>query len=347
MQPSRATRRFHLRALSNEISSFFASRCFSVTAVVASAPALAQNGTLTRSFVSSAGSDSNPCTITQPCASFAHAYTAIAANGIIAALDPGKYGPITITGPVTINGNGWAAITAPAQNNGITISAGSGNVSLTGLEIDGAGAAYNGIVFNPTGSNSLSLTVSNCIVQNMVHDQNQDPNTGNGILLEPTSSSIIDIAITNTTVSNNWIGLSLYYPPSGTGAPTVNGIFDHITANANYIGISMIPVPASGPTSITLTNSIASNNGFAGILADIASNQSAMLIDNVNVSSNYYGMTASGRIVLGHSIVATNSQYGIATGNSFYTYQNNEIYGNGYKSGNENVVGSPIPLAYQ
>jgi hypothetical protein len=33
----------------------------------------AQAVTLTRTFVSAAGSDANPCTITQPCATFAHA----------------------------------------------------------------------------------------------------------------------------------------------------------------------------------------------------------------------------------------------------------------------------------
>src|SRR5580692_4645864 len=119
-------------------------------------PAQAQNGTLTRSFVSSGGLDTNSCMITAPCASFAEAYTKVGANGIIAALDPGK------SGPVTINGNGWAAITGTAQGNGITINAVSGNVALIGLEIDGAAAAYNGIVFN-SGS---TLTVTNCIVQN-------------------------------------------------------------------------------------------------------------------------------------------------------------------------------------
>src|ERR1700722_16414031 len=87
-------------------------------------PAHAQNGTLTRSFVSSTGVDTNPCTITQPCGSFAVAYTKISANGIIAALDPGKYGPLTIIGPVTINGNGWAAITGLAAGSAITINAG-------------------------------------------------------------------------------------------------------------------------------------------------------------------------------------------------------------------------------
>src|SRR5580692_13214781 len=87
-------------------------------AVIASAPAQAQNGSLTRSFVSSSGVDTNPCTIAQPCATFARAYTAIGANGIIAALDPGKYGAINITTAITIDGNGWAAITAPANSNG-------------------------------------------------------------------------------------------------------------------------------------------------------------------------------------------------------------------------------------
>jgi hypothetical protein len=94
------------------------------------APAHAQNGSLTRSFVSSSGLDTNSCMITAPCQTFAEAYTKISANGIIAALDPGKYGPIAITGPVTINGNGWAAITGPATgtDTAITVTAVSGNV---------------------------------------------------------------------------------------------------------------------------------------------------------------------------------------------------------------------------
>jgi len=45
--------------------------------------AQAQNGSLTRSFVSSSGADSNPCTITEPCASFAQAYTKVGANGVV------------------------------------------------------------------------------------------------------------------------------------------------------------------------------------------------------------------------------------------------------------------------
>jgi hypothetical protein len=313
--------------------------------LILSLPASA--GSLTRTFVSSAGSDSNPCTVTQPCASFAAAYNAVAPNGIVAALDPGKYGPLTITGPVTVNGNGWAAITAPAAGNGITVNAVSGNVTLTGLEIDGAQAGYNGIVFN----SASSFTVTNCVVENMVNDQGGDVNTGNGILLQPTSGTI-DIAIANTTVSNNGTAGLLYLLPSGSSA-TLNGIFDRVTATANLYGINVNTAATnanSSTTSVSLTNSIASNNGDAGISAVSTSTAMGILIDNVNASSNATGVVGGGaaKIVLGHSVVANNSSYGIdnATGsNTFYTYQNNEIYLNG----NSNAVGggSLTDVTYQ
>src|SRR3984957_8397840 len=177
-------------------SHVFGCALLSATAIIASAPAHAQNGSLTRSFVSSTGVDTNACTITAPCATFAEAYTKIGANGIIAALDPGKYGPIAMTGPVTMNGNGWSAPTAPLQGNGITIGAGTGNVTLIGLEIDGAGTAYTGIIVNSAGS----LTVTNCTLQNYFSNGGQT--TGNGILMQPTSGAL-NFTITNTTISNN------------------------------------------------------------------------------------------------------------------------------------------------
>src|ERR1700732_4550887 len=173
-------------------------------------PAQAQNGALTRSFVSSAGVDTAACTITAPCATFAHAYTVIAANGIMAALDPGKYGPLNIIGPVTVNGNGWAAITGTAQGNGIAvnISGGTGNVILTGLEVDGAGAAYNGIVFE----SGASLTVSNCIVKDFISN---DGTSGTGIMIAPTSGTV-DFTIVNTTALNNGSAGVHYLPASGS-----------------------------------------------------------------------------------------------------------------------------------
>src|SRR5580704_6247422 len=147
-------------------------------------------GSLTRTFVSSAGHDSNPCTITQPCATFAVAYAATAANGIIAALDPGKYGPLTIMGPVTINGYGWAAITGPASGNAITINANSSDkIALIGLEIDGANAANNGIQFNSGGT----LSVRNSVIQNFENE---------GITFAPTGTNATQLLVSNTLVSD-------------------------------------------------------------------------------------------------------------------------------------------------
>jgi hypothetical protein len=296
------------------------------TMLALSLPAQAQ---LTRTFVSAAGNDSNPCTITQPCQSFAHAYSLTAANGIIAALDPGKYGPLTITGPITINGNGWAAITAPAAGNGITITAGaSDNVALIGIEIDRAGAGYNGIVLNAAGS----LTVTNCTVQNFVHNGNSF--TGNGILLLPTSGAIT-FAITNTVASNNgWVGI-YYLPPSGSA--TTNGTIDHVVTSSNHFGIGISPqaFQAGGATAVAISNSIASNNLITGIFA--AANSSAALtvsIDNTSASGNQTGIFGAytANVFLSRSAITANSSEGVlnqTSSNTFYSYQNNSFNGNG------------------
>jgi hypothetical protein len=312
---------------------------FTLLAVIvtaASAPAQAQNGTLTRSFVSSSGVDTNPCTITAPCASFAEAYTKVGANGIIAALDPGKYGPLTgtsaITGPVTINGNGWAAITGPANCNGITINAGSGNVTLNGLEIDGAGAAYNGIVFN-TGTN---LTVSNCVVKDFIQDGSGDGSTGNGIWIAPTSSTV-NFSIINTTVTNNqWAGIS--YLPITSAATTATGTIDHVVATNNTnAGIEAALYRASGGSvTVAVSNSIASGNGTYGILANAGSvPHLRVLLDNDQINNNQTGVeNTSGIVILSRSVIAFNTTYGISDNNGTYTHQDNRYDFNG----NGNVV---------
>jgi hypothetical protein len=296
----------------------------SLTAIVANAPAQAQTGMLTRSFVSSSGNDTNACTIAAPCASFAQAYTKVGADGIVAALDPGKYGPINITSPVTINGNGWAAITAPAGGNGITINASSGSVILTGLEIDGAGAAYNGIAL---GSAS-SLTVSNCTVQNFIQNPTTlSPLTGNGIIMAPTSSALT-LAITNTTLSNNAASGVSYFPQTGIGTVT-NGLIDHVIAQANGIGIS-VAAGFGGATVINVSNSIASNNRSMGILVDNGGGPSLKVsIDNVNANGNNLGVSvANTAIVLLNRSVVTGNATGVQSNGALYSFGNNVIFQN-------------------
>jgi hypothetical protein len=289
---------------------------------------LPAQATLTRTFVSAAGSDANPCTITQPCATFAHAYSLTAASGIIAALDPGKYGPLTITGAITINGYGWAAITAPAAGNGITINAGTtDNVALIGLEIDGAGAGYDGIVLNSAGS----LTVTNCTVQNFVYSGSGD-NTGSGLFIQPASGSI-SFTITDTTVSNNGLVGILYQPTGSAGA---TGVIDSVTMTSNPYGIDLYTARSTGSAVVTLSNSVASNNSTDGIFANNGFGASLKFsIDNVTASGNATdGIAAFGsaQVLLGRSVITGNGANGInnsTSPNTFYTYKDNRINDNG------------------
>ena len=302
--------------------------CFallSTTAIVASAPAQAA-GSLTRTFVSSAGVDSNPCTIAQPCATFAAAYNAVQANGIIAALDPGKYGPLTISYPVTVNGNGWAAITGTAQGNGITVNAVSGNVILTGLEVDGAGAAYNGIVFN-TGS---SLTVTNCVLQNFAYE-GSGGTTGNGILMQPTSAQVI-FTVTNTIVSNNGFTGFSYFPQDTTTAGY--GIIDHVVATNNFLEGIAIDI-GNGSVTVAISNSVAGANGSSGIfIENFNSAPLTVSIDSTGASNNDVGIDAekTPTVFLGRSVITSNTVAGVlndTTSNTFYSYQDNRVSGNG------------------
>jgi hypothetical protein len=75
-------------------------------ALAVALPAASAQAQSPRTFVSAAGSDSNPCTFAAPCRHFQAAVTATTVGGEVDALDPAGYGPITITQAITIEGQG-------------------------------------------------------------------------------------------------------------------------------------------------------------------------------------------------------------------------------------------------
>jgi len=78
-----------------------------------------------RTWVSGTGNDADPCSRTAPCKSFSAALAATAAGGEISVLDPGGYGSVTITKPITISGVGTQA--------GILVSGATAvNISIAG-----------------------------------------------------------------------------------------------------------------------------------------------------------------------------------------------------------------------
>jgi Right handed beta helix region len=277
-------------------------------------------GSLTRTFVSSAGSDSNPCTVLAPCATFAVAYAATAANGIIAALDPGKYGPLTITGPITINGNGWAAITAPAAGNGITINAQLGDaVTLTGLEIDGADAGSIGIMFN----SGKFLTVDNSVISDV---------TGAGIQFLPNAAS--ELLVSNTVVANIGNTGIQVRPSGGDSSIHIKASLRGVVVYNNIYGIYVL----SGGVSFATVDAKISDSEFDGSSSAAVVSQTsggvpvAVMVSGSAVVHNATGCTAvsSGAVLrLTRSVLTGNTTSWSVNGGSVLSYEDNSIDGNG------------------
>ena len=190
-------------------------------------PAVSAQAQAPRTFVSAAGSDSNPCSFAAPCRHFQAAVNATSAGGEVDALDPAGYGPITITQAITIEGQGWSYIAPPANGNGITINAVSGNVAIRGVSLDGAGITgnTNGIVFN----SGASLTVENCVVRNMATD---------GLLFN-SAADVPPITKQTLSVSNSYFNdngnVGLLIGAHGSGALTA--AIDRTAFYGNSVGL--------------------------------------------------------------------------------------------------------------
>src|SRR6266511_5363277 len=149
---------------------------FSVAIRVASAQAQ-----YVRTCVSANGNDANTCHCSQPCRTFQRAHDQTLDQGELTVLDPGGYGPVTITKSISIvnDGVGEASIQVSGGGTGITVNAGNGGgfVNLRGITIQGVGfGGGTGLRFN-TG---FTLTMENCVVRN---------HTGSGIQFLPNASS--------------------------------------------------------------------------------------------------------------------------------------------------------------
>ena len=173
-------------------------------------PAAAQNS---RSWVSSLGSDANPCTRTQPCLTFPGAISKTNTGGEINCLDQGGFNlvMVEINKSVSIR---CVGVTAGVQigllqQAAILVNAPSGSeVLLEGLDIDGNGNAIPGI----DGVRIISatrVTIQNCSIRNFA---------GSGVnLAGPLGARVV---IADSTILSNNVGLSI----GGTGGAANVGI---------------------------------------------------------------------------------------------------------------------------
>src|SRR3954462_1191264 len=170
------------------------------------APSQAQ----TRTWVSGVGDDLNPCSRTAPCKTFAGAISKTAQDGEISVLDPGGFGPVTITKSITINGThgqGYGSILA-ALTNGVIINITDAAdvrkiVRLRSLDINGAS----------TGLDGIKILAANRVY---IEDCNIDGFTNNGIRDNRTVANV-QLFVSDSFVKN-CVQSTVTVVPSGAGS---------------------------------------------------------------------------------------------------------------------------------
>jgi hypothetical protein len=281
-------------------------------ALAVTLPAVQAQAQSPRTFVSAAGSDSNPCSFAAPCRHFQAAVNATSAGGEVDALDPAGYGPINITQSITIEGQGWSYIAPPANGNGITINnAGIANVTIHGVSLNGVGitGTTNGILFG----SGAALVMQDCVIRNM---------TGDGIHFVSNFDS--SLSIENTFVGNN-AGNGVLVQPVGSAA--VTAVFERVRAQYNGAnGIALDGHATAGTVIGTATDTVSSNNG-GGFLA-VGESDFLYVMRSV-AANNQIGVrgeqSSSGGVYLGQSMIINNATdcNGLTA-----TFKDNYIVGN-------------------
>jgi hypothetical protein len=222
-----------------------------------------------RVFVSGEGLDTNPCTVTQPCRTFQHAYTIAAANGEIDVIDPAGYGPLTIAHGISIQAHGFGGITA-TSGNAITISVTTSDpVTLNGLLIDGGGTGQYGIEI----TSGPSVQILNSVVRRFTYG-----------IIDFTSTSGANLLVEDTVASDN-VETGIVANPLSGG--TVKATLNRITANNNRYGVAV-----NDNNDTMIANSVLSNNSIRG-LDNVAG--AVSLAKNV-ISGNALGVNVAGTV---------------------------------------------------
>jgi len=226
----------------------------------------------TRTWVSGVGDDVNPCSRTAPCKTWAGAISKTAAGGEIDALDPGGFGTVTITKPITISGVGTHASILSSGVQGVIINITSfsapqtNTVTLRNLQINGAGTSV-------LGTNGVHVFGDTTVILDHV---NVYGFAGNGVLAEGTSK----VSIVEGTFFNN-TGVAIHSFGSG-----------QISIENSAINGNNIAVQADLGSTVRLANNSVYDNktGFAcgtgGTLASAGNNRKANNVGGVVATCN-------------------------------------------------------------
>jgi hypothetical protein len=222
--------------------------------------AMPANAQATRTWVSGVGDDANPCSRTAPCKTFAGAISKTASGGEIDCLDPGGFGVLTITKPITILcmpvSNGGVLVTG---TNGIVVSLSTnGQVVLDGLDFEGVGMGLDGVKMIGQGR----LIIRNCTIRDFA---------GNGVnVAAPSATPVPRVLIQNSIITGNGTGgttgggINVQGASAGVAnnAEVLNSLIDSNTNfNINVGGASTVVLAGSVLTGTSPTSIMVSAGG--------------------------------------------------------------------------------------
>ena len=297
-------------------------------AIALTVAASAAHAQATRTWVSGVGDDVNPCSRTAPCKTWAGAISKTASGGIIDALDPGGFGAVTITKPMTLEGNGTLASTLSSGTNGIIVNITSGtgrNVVLRNILIDGSGVTLgiNGVRFIAGDS----LLVEDCYIKSY---------SAAGIDFE-NDTGIGQLIVRRTSISQTAQGVLVKPQAAATAA--------RATIHDCIITTSAVGVRAEDRANVNVYESRVSGNAD-GVLS-FAAGGIGTVVSVTN--SQIFGNTGAGLKTSGGNAVlrvSATTIWGNATGldhaagGELSTYQNNVLSGN---SANGTFTGNVVP----
>jgi hypothetical protein len=272
-------------------------------------PAAAQ---ATRTWVSGVGDDVNPCSRTAPCKTFAGALAKTTAGGEINAIDSGGFGAVTITKAVTIDGHNVLSGVLASGTNGITVTAGAGDVVvLRGLDLQGLnGTGLVGVRFTA----GKALHVEDCTIAAFgTHGISFEPAAADSQLFVK-NTVISEIAPASLTAAGiNLVGgtatldhVTITNSGKGIVASTAAKVTVH---QANLSGQTLTGVLAGATTSVSIERSVIAANG-TGVQGDVGS---TVRLSDTLLSHNTVGLSGDVTSFGNNRVAAGNTTDGAPT----------------------------------
>lgn len=279
-----------------------------------------------RTWVSTTGSDANPCSRTAPCRNLAAGITAVNAGGEVVVADSGGYGSVTVSKAVSIiSPPGLHAAIAPTSGTALTVTAGIDDaVVLRGLYLNSQGATA-GIEFTSGRTLHLESLVINGFGAGLVAD------AGTNLFLKDSlvrNNADLGVSVGNSTFASidrvrlegNEVGLQAMIDARVTVRDSV--------AAGNQTGFQAHGLNVGFPGRLNLESCMASNNQ----LGVNAHHFGIVMVSNCIVTNNQTGLstTASSAMfrVTGSSVSGNEFGLQVSGGSTLASFGNNALAGN-------------------